>query len=98
LHFQHIIDIILVYLTGVKKMKRIKSGITCPLCKKDTIKLCRDSITVFNIKKLKTGKLKLGTESKEESQTLDNCWIECGNCHSTNDNHAELQEIYDLLF
>jgi hypothetical protein len=66
-------------------MKRIKSGITCPLCKKDTIKLCRDSITVFNIKKLKTGKLKLGTESKEESQTLDNCWIECGNCHSTND-------------
>lgn len=74
----------------------------CPHCESLSLALCRDAIIPFELKQLKNGKVKVKKMIGSNLNLLDNCWIECSNCHKTSDSETdngskELNELMDKI-
>lgn len=70
--------------------------IECPSCNQKAVSLCRDEIKTYHTFIDKNGSIKVG-KKVIYSNELDNCWLECNNCHITSDDNDELDEMLDVI-
>ena len=74
----------------------------CPHCNTSSLALVRDAIVPFELKQLKNGKVKVMKMIEDEVNLLDNCWLECSNCHEMSDSETdsgtkELNQLMDKI-
>jgi hypothetical protein len=70
--------------------------ITCPLCEKKSVAFCRDIVRTYYTVVDKQGLIKVRDKVISNNE-LDNCWLECNDCHSTSEDSEELNELFENI-
>ena len=70
--------------------------ICCPECNEDSVSLCRDFIKTYHTVVNNQGIIKVRNKVIASNE-LDNCWLECANCHSTSEDSSALEEMLENI-